>query len=220
MKFAVVDGRRSEPWPKIRGSCPRCGAEAVSKCGSQVVWHWAHKSRAHCDPWWEQETEWHRQWKDRFPADWQEIILLDNSTGERHIADIRTASGLIIEFQRSSIDPTEVLAREAFYQKMLWVVDGCRNEFDKLNFSNMRSRPDTDGLVSFHWHGRSKLFARWYTRKPVFIDFGQGGGFWRILRYDPNVKRGLACLVDIKGFVQLASSGTSDFSSGGGPASI
>lgn len=219
MKFAVVDGKRSEPQPKIRGSCPQCGAETVSKCGNHVVWHWAHKSLVHCDPWWEPETEWHREWKDRFPVEWQEIVLLDKSTGDRHIADIRTASGLVVEFQRSTIEPAEVQAREAFYQEMVWIVDGCRNEFDKHNFSNMRSRPDTDGLVSFRWHGRSKLFARWHTLKPVFVDFGQGGGFWCILRYDPTTKRGLAGLVDIKSFVELASSGASDFSVSGGPAS-
>jgi competence protein CoiA len=219
MKFALVNGTRSEPQPKTRGSCPRCGAETVSKCGDHVVWHWAHKSRVHCDPWWESETEWHRQWKNRFPAEWQEIILFDNNTGERHIADVRTPSGLVLEFQRSSIDPAEVLAREAFYQKMLWIVDGSRSEFDKHNFSNMRSRPDADGLVSFRWHGRSKLFARWHTKKPVFIDFGPEFGFWRILRYDPTSRRGLAGLVNIEGFVQLASSGTTDFSSTGGPAS-
>jgi hypothetical protein len=219
MKFAVVDGKRSEPQPKTHGSCPRCGAETVSKCGSHVVWHWAHKSLVHCDSWWEPETEWHRQWKDRFPAEWQEIVLLDNRTGERHIADVRTASGLVIEFQRSSIDSAEVLAREAFYQKMVWIVDGCKNDFDKYHFSNMRSHPDANGFVSFRWHGKSKLFAKWHTLKPVFIDFGQGHAFWRILRYDPKTKDGLAGLVDIKSFVELASSGASDFSANGGPAS-
>jgi competence protein CoiA len=218
MKFAVVNGKRAEPQPRTRGSCQRCGTETVSKCGSKVVWHWAHKSLLQCDTWWEPETEWHRQWKDRFPSEWQEIVLQDERTGERHFADVRTAGGLVIEFQRSSIDPAEVQAREAFYQKIVWIVDGCKNEFDKHNFRNMRSQPDTDGLVSFQWHGRSKLFARWHRLKPVFIDFGQGG-FWRILRYDPKTKRGRAGLVSIKGFVEFASAGTSDFSACGGPAS-
>jgi competence protein CoiA len=175
MKFAIVNGKRSEPQPKTRGSCQRCNTEMVSKCGPEVVWHWAHKSRLHCDPWWETETEWHRQWKDRFPSEWQEIVLQDERTGEHHFADVRTANGLVIEFQRSSIDPAEVQAREAFYQKMIWVVDGCKNEFDKVNFRNMRSQPDSNGIVGFHWHGRSKLFERWRRSKPVFIDFGQGG---------------------------------------------
>lgn len=124
----------------------------------------------------------------------------------------------MIEFQRSTIDPGEVQAREAFYQKMIWMVDGCRNDADKYNFSNMRSSPDAEGFVSFDSHGRSKLFDRWHTKKPLFIDFGDRG-FWRIARFDPKTRRGIAMLVTLAGFVQLASSGTTDFSSGGGPAS-
>jgi competence protein CoiA len=148
-----------------------------------------HKSLVHCDHWWESETEWHRQWKDRFPTEGQEIVLTNGQTGERHIADVRTAGGLVIEFQRSTIDPSEVQAREAFYKKMIWIVDGCRNDADKYNFSNMRSSPDADGFVSFDSHGRSKLFDRWQTNKPLFIDFGDRG-FWRIARFDPKTRRG------------------------------
>lgn len=218
MRFALVGGNRSEPQPKARGSCPSCGAETVAKCGNHVIWHWAHKSLAHCDKWWEAETEWHRQWKSHFPQEWQEVVLLDQSTGEQHVADVRTASGLVIEFQRSTINPDEVQAREAFYRRMIWIVDGCRNDADKYNFSNMRSRPDGDGIANFTWYGRSKLFARWHTTKPVFIDFGDRG-FWRILRYEPTTKSGLAGLVNVAAFVELATSGTTDFSSVGGPAS-
>jgi competence protein CoiA len=145
--------------------------------------------------------------------------MQDGQTGERHIADVRTSGGLVIEFQRSSIDPAEVQARQAFYQKMIWVVDGCRNDTDRFYFSMMRSRPGEDGIAGFQCYGRSKLFARWHTTKPVFIDFGPEHGFWRILRYDPKAKKGLAGLVNVTGFVELASSGTTDFSSNGGPAS-
>lgn len=220
MKFAIVNGSRAEPQPKARGVCPGCGAETVAKCGRHVIWHWAHKSLVHCDRWWEAETEWHRQWKNRFPEAWQEVPLPDEEAGELHIADVRTSSGLVIEFQRSTIDPIEVHAREAFYGRMIWIVDGCRNDFDKYNFSNMRSGLGTDGIVGFQWFGRSKLFDRWHTTKPVFIDFGNEHGFWRILRYDPKTKKGLAGIVDVTAFVELASSGTTDFSSNGGPASV
>ena len=54
----------------------------------------------------------------------------------------------------------------------------------------------------------------------MFIDFGPEHGFWRILRFDPKTKRGLAGACDIPAFVELASSGTTDFSSVGGPASM
>jgi len=219
MKFADVDGQRVEASPGALGVCRGCGAQAIAKCGEQVMWHWAHKPRTHCDPWWEAETEWHRRWKDRFLPAWQEAILLDEETGERHIADVWTAAGLVIEFQRSSIHPDEVKAREAFYRRMIWIVDGTRSHADKFNFSNMRSGLDDVGRVDFVWHGRSTLFERWHSSKPVLIDFGEAHGFWRILRYDKKARKGTAAIVDITAFVALASSGSTDFSSGGGPAS-
>lgn len=219
MRFARLNGLRVEANPKLRAVCPGCGGEVVAKCGRYKVWHWSHLSRAHCDPWWETESEWHRAWKNRFPEDWQEVPTF-GPPGELHIADVMTPSKLVIEFQRSSIHPDEVRAREDFYQRMIWVVDGCKNDFDRFNFSNMRSRPGEDGIAHFHWHGRSKLFQRWHTHKPVFIDFGPEHGFWRVLRFDPGTKKGLVGLVNIDEFVKLASSGTTDFSGVGGPASV
>lgn len=219
MRFALLEGRRVEASPKLRALCPGCGAEVVSKCGKHITWHWSHTSRRHCDPWWEQETEWHRAWKNRFPQDWQEIPARDGGTGEQHIADVKTPSGLVIEFQHSTINPEEVSAREAFYKTMVWVVDGCKGDADRFNFSNMREAPNQDGLARFHLFGKSTLFKRWHTAKPVFVDFGPGHGFWRILRFDPKTKRGVAGLVHVDAFVQAASSGATDFSSGGGPAS-
>lgn len=50
--------------------------------------------------------------------------MIDARTKERHIADAKTAANLVIEFQRSSIRPDEVRARENFDGKMIWVVDG------------------------------------------------------------------------------------------------
>ena len=220
MRFALLDGQRVEASPKLRASCPGCGGEVVSKCGKHITWHWAHLSRTHCDQWWEPETEWHRAWKNRFPREWQEIPALDAITGDLHIADVKTAARLVIEFQRSTIEVDEVRAREDFYKTMVWVVGGCKNYADRFNFSNMRSRPNQDGIAQFQWFGRSTLFKRWHTTTPVFIDFGPEHGFWRTLRFDPNTKRGIAGLVDIDGFVQLASSGTTDFTSVGGPASV
>ncbi len=146
--------------------------------------------------------------------------MVDALSGELHIADVKTAADLVIEFQRSSIHPDEVRAREDFYGQMIWVIDGQKNEADRFNFRNMRSNPNSDGISQFQWFGRSTLFSRWHTLKPVFIDFGPGDGFWRILRYDPKSKRGLAGLCDISVFVTQASNGGADFSSVGGPATV
>ena len=145
--------------------------------------------------------------------------VFDEALTACHIADVKTSHGLVLEFQRSSIRPEEVLERQDFYGKMLWVVDGSKN-FDAVNFSMMRERVDPEsGLAGFHWYSRSGLFARWHVEKPVFVDFGPEHGFWRILRFDPKTKQGVAGLVDRAAFVELASSGTTDFSNAGGPAS-
>ncbi|WP_425595275.1 competence protein CoiA family protein [Pseudophaeobacter arcticus] len=43
----------------MRGECPYCGSEMIARCGQVKVHHWAHKSTENCDPWWENETNWH-----------------------------------------------------------------------------------------------------------------------------------------------------------------
>lgn len=96
--------------------------------------HWAHKKKRNCDPWWENETEWHRSWKNNFPDDWQEITFPDEQTGEIHIADVHTSHGLVLEFQHSHINPQERTSRENFYKNMVWVVDGTRLKRDYPRF--------------------------------------------------------------------------------------
>jgi competence protein CoiA len=126
MKFALVDNIKLEATEGLKGICPSCGSELIAKCGAVKMNHWAHKGTRNCDLWWENETEWHRTWKNNFSTDWQEIILIDEISGEKHIADIRTIHGLVIEFQHSHIDPVERTKREKFYKNMVWVVDGTR----------------------------------------------------------------------------------------------
>jgi hypothetical protein len=95
----------------------------LTKCGSKVVWHWAHHRHEHCDPWWENETQWHRTWKGYFPSEWREQVHFDEN-GEKHIADVKTPPGMVLEFQNSAISREELVAREQFYGKMLWIVNG------------------------------------------------------------------------------------------------
>lgn len=123
MRFARVNDILQEAAPGAHGLCPGCLQPVLAKCGTQKVHHWAHKGTKACDSWWEPETEWHRAWKNNFPAEWQEIFLPDERTGEKHIADVRTSQGLVIEFQHSHIQPRERTSREKFYRNMVWVVD-------------------------------------------------------------------------------------------------
>ncbi|MBL7874309.1 MAG: hypothetical protein JNL53_01520 [Cyclobacteriaceae bacterium] len=126
MKFGLdkTTRERIEPTLGQSATCPCCETELIPKCGQIKVHHWAHKKGHNCDPWWEPETEWHRNWKNKFPNDWQEIIKFDTSNNEKHIADIYVPTKeLVIEFQNSPINKDELESRERFYKKMIWVVN-------------------------------------------------------------------------------------------------
>lgn len=119
---AIVEGQVAAPTPHARGICRGCGAAMVAKT-SRVTSHWAHAAPRDWDTWWENETAWHREWKAQFPEHWREIAR-EAESGEIHRADVRTRLGLILEFQHSSLRDDELAAREAFYDKLVWVLDG------------------------------------------------------------------------------------------------
>ena len=58
MKYALVNGIKSEAQKSGNGTCPSCGAELIARCGNVKISHWAHKGKRMCDIWWENETEW------------------------------------------------------------------------------------------------------------------------------------------------------------------
>ncbi|UPS45435.1 hypothetical protein M1D30_04475 [Prevotella sp. E15-22] len=136
MKYAIVDNQKIEAKKGLKGLCPLCNQPVIAKCGQFKADHWAHKSCKHCDSWWENETEWHRQWKNLFPQEWQEVISYDEKTGEKHIADIKTNRNMVIEFQHSNISEAERTSREKFYEYMMWIVDGTRRKLDFKHFKD------------------------------------------------------------------------------------
>ena len=138
MLTALINGNRSRPIPGAVGQCPFCASEMISRCGEVRVHHWAHKTKIDCDPWWEPETDWHRNWKNEFPLRWQEHVFTDQNTGEKHIADVYTLARLTLEIQHSRLDPSERRAREDFYKNMLWVVDGSRLKGDRQKILGWR----------------------------------------------------------------------------------
>lgn len=134
MLIAQINGKRTYATKGANGGvCPYCKSEVVAKCGEIKVAHWAHKSNKNCDSWHEKESDWHLMWKNYFPQEWQEIIMHDEN-GEKHIADVCTQNGFILEFQHSLIKPEERLSREKFYKNMNWVVDGtrCKSYYEKF----------------------------------------------------------------------------------------
>jgi len=118
MIWGIIGNKRVRAFPSGRAFCPICKEELIAKCGEIKIWHWAHKSSKECDPWHKEETEWHIKWKENFPKEFQEVKI------GKHRADIRTKKGLVIEFQSSSISPSEIKEREAFYKNMVWVLNG------------------------------------------------------------------------------------------------
>jgi competence protein CoiA len=212
MRLAFVDGIKSEATPGAIGTCinPRCASPMIAKCGRVKVWHWSHKGKKPCDPWYESETQWHRDWKDRFPLDWQEIIQQDQRTGEVHIADVKTSHGLVLEFQHSVIDPAEMRAREAFYENMVWIVDGLRSAMDISYFNMGLSGPIQDDPLAYQvtWWGRGQLLRNWGEAKAkVYLDFG-GTVIWRLVFFDAVKKVGAVGPVDREAFVEDCLSGS------------
>ncbi len=186
MKFAKVNGNKVEAQRGLRGTCRYCESEMIAKCGLVKVWHWAHKRTADCDHWWENETEWHRKWKEHFPDNWQEVIHTD-TTGEKHIADIKAKNGFVIEFQHSAIKASEVQSREAFYGKMAWVVDGTRLKRDYPRFQKGFGSFKRTNKIDYYLvpNPEKCLPVAWLnSRVSVFFDFL---GF--VLKYDQDQKR-------------------------------
>jgi hypothetical protein len=205
MKFAVVEGERQEAQPRLSGKCPVCGDAVIARCGKVRVPHWAHRAIRICDHWWEPETQWHRDWKNQFPESWQEIIQ-HSKDGEKHIADVKTESGVVVEFQHSFLRRDERESRENFYQRMIWIVDGLRRVRDRPRFFGALARAPiakAKPLTYSLWTDEDALLREWVdSRCAVFFDFGDdsesvdlpsvgGPVLWRL---EPRSSRGWAHL--------------------------
>lgn len=195
MKFATVNGNRAEAQPKLRGSCEECQRDMIAHCGQKRIWHWKHYRKSpYC--WHENETPWHRAWKECFPAEWQEDIHKDTD-GEIHKADVKTANGHVIEFQYSRIDPEERKKREEFYKNMAWVVNGTRLLGDYVRFKNhLKLLKKFKNVDLFSTSSPEKLFNRdWLDSKvPVFFDFERDKNNDEVDPLD-QVRTGLHCLL-------------------------
>lgn len=162
MQYALVDGKRSEARKGAGGTCETCGAQMVPKCGPRVMHHWAHSSRRDCDPWWENETPWHREWKQHFPEDCREVSHVD-AEGEIHRADIKTPTEIVIEVQHSTISESERESRELFYRNLIWILDG-KGFRKNFHLGCMLPDPSVDIFRDVVWH---KFKRSAYNLSPV-----------------------------------------------------
>lgn len=193
MKFAIINNTKSEATKGAKGICPNCGSELIAKCGDFKVNHWAHKGIRNCDPWWENETEWHRAWKSNFSTDWQEISLRDERTNEKHIADVRTSHNLVIEFQHSQIQSEERTARETFYKNLVWVIDGTRLKKDYPRFLMAKDKFKNTSMPKIYAIEESIdcFHSTWLeSTVPVIFDFLGND----IIKKDTQDRKLLYCL--------------------------
>jgi hypothetical protein len=200
MRFALIDNKLVEAAPGLQGLCSGCFQPVIAKCGTQRIHHWSHRNSKTCDSWWEPETQWHRAWKNNFPVEWQEQFLPDQRTGEKHIADVRTSHGLVIEFQHSHIPPQERIMRENFYQMMVWVVDGTRLTRDYVRFHNaVRDFRTTDMQNIFLVEFPDECFPSAWLKSsvPVIFDFN---GIGSVAEFE-NKSHDLYCLFPNQGIL-------------------
>jgi len=179
MQYALVDNKRQEATKGAQGVCPVCGAKAIAKCGPRIMHHWAHASRCDCDPWWENETAWHRQWKALFPEDCREISHVAED-GEIHRADIKTPGGIYIEVQHSPMTDAERTSREMFYKNLVWIVDGS---VFRQNFDILHILPDPASALA------QDLI---WTRAKRGYEGANNGMFYRVSsnqKYSPGITR-------------------------------
>lgn len=123
-------------------------------------------------------------WKELFPKPNVEVTI--SRYGGMHRADIVTQSGMVIELQHSPISPYTIQEREAFYGRMIWLIDlvECGHRFQRFP---LRTPDSICNRFEFFWkHTRPSLS---WAKAPVLLDFGKS----YLVRVDHLDKYGAGC---------------------------
>ena len=109
---------------------------------------------------------------------------------------MKTDKEWVFEFQHSPIKPEERQAREAFYSKLIWVVDGTHLKRAKKQFFRVWDEGSwvspKPALRKISFPQECELIRKWLgCRAPVFFDFGEGispieSTFWCLLPNCPD----------------------------------
>lgn len=122
--------------------CPCCGSKMVLRMGDIRIHHFTHPSDSVCrDTWHYDMTEWHYEWQNRFPKEYQEIVKTKD--GQKHRADVLIESEKVVfEFQHSPLSPDEFEDRNSFYNslgyKVIWIFD-VEEQYQNEQLENYRS---------------------------------------------------------------------------------
>ena len=214
MKFALVNGEKVEAIKGAKGICQYCESPVSAFCGDVYAHHWKHDKKIKCDPWWENETAWHRSWKNQFPEKWQEVRHYDK-TGELHIADVKTDTDWVIEFQHSFLKPDERQSRNNFYKKLIWVINGRRRKTDIKQFDRILKEEsikiaDNPPTIKVRFPEECRLFNEWaHSDSLVLFDFSGDTNNNNTLLWFlyPKMKSGNIYLsyINKAGFVELSN---------------
>ena len=162
MLYGLIEGEKMRAKPRLKAQCPLCQKALIAKCGAIKVWHWAHEAGNYCDEWGEGETKWHKSWKDWFGVDRVEVVI--EKRKKRHIADIVTKKGVVIEVQHSPIAPQIIEAREKFYGRMIWIVDARSFQANlKIRFRPFILKQLKEN-TSFLWRGKETVIENWVDK--------------------------------------------------------
>jgi len=168
MIYAEKNGEKVLPKKGETANCPLCSQKVIARCGLVNVWHWAHE-KEECDSWYEPITKWHLDWQSNFSENQREVVIKDKffQSGKKHIADILLPNDVVIEFQNSTISAGEILEREGFYRKMIWVVN-VEKASHNISLSHNKLKIDNCSLYKWLWLRRCWRVAK----MPIFLDFG------------------------------------------------
>ena len=126
-----TNGDRIDIEDSIRGEkyyCPCCGGELIQKKGTVNAWHFAHKTLTNCDNWYE-ESDWCMNWIKLFPTDCREVIVKNQDSDRKRIADVKYKK-LVLKLQPKSLSSEEFMERVDYFSKennLVYLVD-CRNK--------------------------------------------------------------------------------------------
>ena len=139
--------------------CPYCGTELITKKGDIRRHHFAHRSLQACKDSWIRnskydESSWHYDWQNEFPACNREIKL---ELGQvKHRADV-IVDQTVIEFQHSLLSELDFNERNNFYfdlgYKVIWLFDlSDLYESKRISFINVNNR------LIHSWENPKKCF--------------------------------------------------------------
>ena len=163
------------------GFCPCCGKSLNARAGEIRRPHWAHTSVERCDEWWENEEEWHYEWRKLIDitehsceVDIENVLEKDNV---RHFYDARINNRLSIILRRGKLSEDQIQQYESFFGDMLWIVEAKKSNitrFHRMKDSGViREIAKRRGCYSMR-RGETGFYEKWAKCKaPVVLDFGE-----------------------------------------------